>query len=92
MITDIPTVILEEVAEVAALVAQKGVRVDWLDEALGRVATKKKHVELLERIRHVRMSWPSWISEGMRSSNFCLKQTPNLYIITLVIRGLQIIL
>lgn len=78
MITDIPIVILEEVAEVAALAAQKGVRVDWLDEALGRVATKKKHVELLI------------LAEGM--CNFCLKQTPNLYIITLVIRGLQIIL
>lgn len=26
-------------------------RVDWLDEALGRVAMKKKHQELLDRIQ-----------------------------------------
>lgn len=49
-IIDVPTVILEEVAEVAALAAKNGVRVDWLDEALGRVTTKKKHRELLDRI------------------------------------------
>lgn len=51
MIAAIPNVILEEVTKVTALAAQNGVRVDWLDEALGRVATKKKHQELLERIQ-----------------------------------------
>lgn len=51
MITNIPTAIREEVIEVAALAAQNEVRVDCLDEALGRVATKKKHMELLERIQ-----------------------------------------
>lgn len=51
MIMDVPTTTLEEVAEVAALAAQNGVRVDWLDEALGRVAMKKKHQELLDRIQ-----------------------------------------
>lgn len=50
MIMDVPTIILEEVAEVAALAEQNGVRVDWLDEALGRVTMKNKHHELLDRI------------------------------------------
>lgn len=51
MIMDVPTVVLEEVAEITTLAAQNGVRIDWLDEALGRVATKKKHQELLDRIQ-----------------------------------------
>lgn len=51
MIMDVSTIILEEVAEVAALAAQNGVGVDWLDEALGRVAMNKKHRELLDRIQ-----------------------------------------
>lgn len=51
MITDFPTVILEGVAEVAALATKNGVRVDWLNETLGRVVTTKKHRELLERIQ-----------------------------------------
>lgn len=32
MITDVPTDILEEVAEVIASVVRNGVRVDWMDE------------------------------------------------------------
>lgn len=51
MIMDVPTIILKEVAEVVALAAQNGVRVDWLDEALGRVTMKNKHQELLDRIQ-----------------------------------------
>lgn len=71
MITDVSTVILEEVTEAAALAAQNGVRVDWLDEVLGRVARKKKHVELLERIQALKEELAELDRRRMRSRNFC---------------------
>lgn len=51
MIIDVPIDILEEVAEVTASAARMGVRVDWMDEILGKVATKRRHLDLLERTR-----------------------------------------
>lgn len=49
MIMDIPVEVLEEVAEVTASVARNGVRVDWMDKALGRITTKRRHEDLLEK-------------------------------------------
>lgn len=34
-----------------ALAAQNGVRVDWMNETLGRIATKRRHLELLDKIQ-----------------------------------------
>lgn len=49
MIINIPIDILEEVAEVNASAARTGVKVDWMDETLGRITTKMKHLELLDK-------------------------------------------
>lgn len=49
MIMDIPVEVLEEVTEVIASVVRNGVRVDWMDEALGRIATKRRYADLLEK-------------------------------------------
>lgn len=46
---DVPRDILEEVADVTVSAVRMGVRVDWLDEVLGQIARKRKHVDLLEQ-------------------------------------------
>lgn len=46
---DVPRELLKEVAEVAASAARMGVRFDWLDEVLGQIVRKRKHVDLLEQ-------------------------------------------
>lgn len=51
MIMDVPREILEEVTNITASAARMGVRVDWMDEVLGQIASKKKHLDLLERTR-----------------------------------------
>lgn len=45
---DVPRDILKEVADITVLAARMGVRVDWLDEVLGQIVLKKKHLGLLE--------------------------------------------
>lgn len=47
-IMDVPRDILKEVADITVLAARMGVRVDWLDEVLGQIVLKKKHLSLLE--------------------------------------------
>lgn len=51
MIMDVPTDILEEVVEVTALAARNGIRVDWMDETMGKIVMKRKHLELLDKIQ-----------------------------------------
>lgn len=48
---DVPKDVIEEIADVTASATRRGVRVDWLDEVLGRIASKKKHLDLLERMQ-----------------------------------------
>lgn len=42
MITDISTVVLEVVTEVATLAAQNGVKFDWREKALGQGCDEKE--------------------------------------------------
>lgn len=51
MIMDVPNDVLEEVADITASAARIGVKVDWMDEVLGHVALKRKHLDLLESAR-----------------------------------------
>lgn len=52
MIVDVPTDILKEVAEVTVSAARMGVKVEWMDETLGRIVTKRRHLNLLEDRAH----------------------------------------
>lgn len=55
MIMDVTTDILEEVAEVTASATQNGVRVDWMDKTLGRIATKRNIWSSWTRYKGLRM-------------------------------------
>lgn len=49
MIVDVPSDILDKVAEITASTTRMGIKVDWMDETLGMIATKKKHLNLLKK-------------------------------------------
>lgn len=53
MIINVSPEVLAEVADVAASVAKIGVKVDWLDDALGNFWNKKKHLDLLRRSKEL---------------------------------------
>lgn len=45
--------ILAEVANVAASTRKMGVKVYWLDDTLGKISNKKKHLELLKKSKEL---------------------------------------
>lgn len=47
MIIDVPPQVFEEVTDVTASAAKMGMEVGWMDEAFGKIANKKKHLDLL---------------------------------------------
>lgn len=51
MIIDVPLQVLTEVANVISWAAKMGVKVNWMDETLGKIASKKEHVDLMKRSR-----------------------------------------
>lgn len=42
MVMDMPREVIEEVAVITASAARMGGRVDWMDEVLGQISSKKK--------------------------------------------------
>lgn len=51
MIIEVPLQVLTEVANVISWAAKMGVKVNWMDETLGKIARKKEHVDLMKRSR-----------------------------------------
>lgn len=92
MIMDVTTDILEEVAEVTASAARNGVRVDWMDKTLGRIATKRKHLELLDKIQGLEDDLVELDHQWDEISQIWLKLMLNLCIIISVIKESQITL
>lgn len=50
---DVPSQVLEEVTNVTASAARMDGKVDWMDERLGKIASKKKHLNLLNRSKEL---------------------------------------
>lgn len=92
MIMDVTTDILEEVAEVTASATRNGVRVDWMDKTLGRIATKRKHLELLDKIQGLEDDLVELDHQWDEISQIWLKLMLNLCIIISVIKESQITL
>lgn len=40
-------------ADVAASAANMGIKVDWMDDALSRISSKKKHLDLLKKSKEL---------------------------------------
>lgn len=49
MIMDVPREVLEDVVDITASAARMSVRVDGMHEVLDQIASKKRHLDLLER-------------------------------------------
>lgn len=50
---DVPSQVLKEVTDVTASTARMDRKVDWMDETLGKIASKKKHLSLLKRSKEL---------------------------------------
>lgn len=53
MIIDVPSQALTEVADVTASAARMGLQVGWMDTILGRIASKKKHQNIMKKSKEL---------------------------------------
>lgn len=67
---DVPSQVLKEVTDVTASTARMDRKVDWMDETLGKIASKKKHLSLLKRSKELEKEFEQRSPKGDHP-NFC---------------------